>query len=188
MGPLVSQDRVSAGAYLASERAGTTKHELWRGEVFAMAGASYTHNRIVANLLAALRDGLASGSCVALPSDMKVRVPSREAFVHPDASIVCDPPEFFDASRDVLTNPAAVFDVLSESTERFDRGAKFVGYRSIASLCECMFIAQHERRCEHYTRRPDGSWVLQEYAGDGTITLACGGTLALGSLYHDSGA
>lgn len=178
---------VSTQDYLAFERAAETKHELWRGEVFAMAGASFAHNRIVANLLAGLRDALANGACVALPSDMKVHVPSRDGFVYPDASIVCGAPEFFDATADVLTNPSAAFEVLSDSTERFDRGAKFVGYRSISSLRECVLISQHERRVEQYTRSDDGNWVLHEVAGEGGVLLAAGGALELEALYRDSG-
>jgi Uma2 family endonuclease len=178
---------VSPQDYLAIERAAETKHELWRGEVFAMAGASFAHNRIVANLLAELRDALANGPCVALPSDMKLHVPSRDGFVYPDASIVCGSPEFFDATNDVLTNPSAVFEVLSDSTERFDRGAKFVGYRSIPSLRECVLISQHERRVEHYTRSDDGTWVLHEIEGEGRVAPALGGALELAALYRDTG-
>jgi Uma2 family endonuclease len=183
-----AQDRVSPATYLAGERASGVKHELWRGDVFAMAGASYAVSRIVANLVAALRDALAGGPCRALPSDMKVHVPSREAFVYPDASIVCGPPSFYDPAQDVLTNPAAVFEVLSESTERFDRGEKFVGYRSIPSLRECVLVSQHERLVEHYVRSPDGTWVLHEHAGEGAVALACGGRLDLAALYLDTGA
>lgn len=178
---------VSARDYLELERAAEIKHELWRGEVFAMAGASFAHNRIVANLLAGLRDALANGSCVALPSDMKVHVPSRDGFVYPDASVVGGPPEFFDATNDVLTNPSAIFEVLSDSTERFDRGQKFVGYRSIASLRECVLISQHERRVEQYTRSNDGTWVLHEYAGEGSVALVVGGALELEALYRETG-
>ncbi len=184
---MVSSSMVSPQDYLEFERTAATKHELWRGEVFAMAGASFAHNRIVANLLAGLRDALIDGACVALPSDMKVHVPSREGFVYPDASIVCGSPEFFDGTNDVLTNPSAVFEVLSDSTEAFDRGAKFVGYRSIASLRECLLISQHERRIEQYTRLDDGNWVLHEVAGEGRVTLAAGGTLELEALYRNTG-
>ena len=141
------QAGVSPESYLAGERASQGKHELWRGEVFAMAGASYVHNRIV-----------------------------------------CGPPAFYDATQDVLTNPAAVFEVLSESTERFDRGEKFVGYRSIPSLRECVLVSQHERRIEHYVRQPGGTWVLHEHEDEGAVTLACGGTLDLAVLYRDTGA
>lgn len=178
---------LSPADYLAGERAATAKHELWRGEIFAMAGASYVHNRIVANLLATLGQVLAEGPCVPLPSDMKVHVPSRGAFVYPDASIVCGPPEFYDPTQDVLTNPAAVFEVLSDSTERFDRGEKLIGYRSIPSVRELVLISQHERRVEHYTRGSDGTWVLHDYADEATLTLACGGTLTLAGLYRDCG-
>jgi Uma2 family endonuclease len=181
--PATATTHVSAEDYLAAERAADSKHELWRGEVFAMAGASFTHNRLVANLLAELRSSL-PGECVELPSDMKVHVPSRDAFVYPDASVVCGPPSFFDATQDVLRNPSAVFEVLSDSTERFDRGEKFVGYRSVPSLREFVLISQHERRVEHYVRRDDGRWVLHDQADDGAVLLACGGTLTLAGLYR----
>jgi Uma2 family endonuclease len=173
--------------FLEFERAAEVKHELWQGEVFAMARASYAHNRIVANLVAELRDATKGTNCAALPSDMKVHVPSRDGFVYPDASIVCGAPEFFDASKDVLENPTAVFEVLSDSTERFDRGAKFVGYRSIASLRECVLISQHERRVEHYSRRDDGTWILHEYANEGRVPLMAGGALELAALYQETG-
>lgn len=182
------QAQVSPESYLAAERANQGKHELWRGEVFAMAGASYAHNRIVANLVAALRDALQGGPCRALPSDMKVHLPSREAFVYPDAGIVYGPPAFYDATQDVLTNPAAIFEVLSESTERFDRGEKLVGYRSIPSLRECVLVSQHERRIDHYVRQPGGTWVLHEHEDAGAVALACGGTIDLAVLYRDTGA
>jgi len=174
--------------YLASERAASEKHQLWQGEVFAMAGASYVHNRIVANLMVALHLALIERACRALPSDMKVQVPSRHGFVYPDASIVCGPPHFYDAMADVLTNPSSVFEVLSESTERFDRGEKFAGYRSIPSLRECVLISQHEPRVEHYARRDDGTWVLREREGTGSVVLEVGGTLELDSLYADTSA
>ena len=86
----------------------------------------------------------------------------------------------------MLTNPAAVFEVLSDSTERFDRGEKFAGYRSIPSLREFVLISQHERRVEHYARRDDGAWVLQEIAGNGAVALVSGGQLELAGLHADS--
>lgn len=180
--------RTSPADYLAVERAASTKHELWRGEIFTMEGVSYAHNRIVANLVGALGSALSEGPCVPLPSDMKVHIPSREAFVYPDVSIVCGAPQFFDAAQDVLTNPAAVFEVLSESTERFDRGEKSVGYRSVPSLRELVLVSQHERRVEHYTRGSDGTWVLREHAGEGSVALACGGTITLDAIYRATGA
>lgn len=151
-----------------------------------MAGASYVHNRIVANLLGVLRDVLAESSCRALPSDMKIHVPSREGFVYPDASIVCGAPQFYDEAADVLVNPASVFEVLSESTERFDRGEKFFGYRSIPSLRECLLISQQAPHVEHYARRPDGTWVLADQIAGGMVSLAVGGKFLLDRLYEDT--
>ena len=165
------QAQVSPESYLAGERASQAKHELWRGEVFAMAGASYAHNRIVANLVAALRDALQGGPCRALPSDMKVHLPSREAFVYPDASIVCGPPAFYDATQDVLTNPAAVFEVLSESTESYDRGKKFEWYRTVPSITDVLLVSQDRPLVEQYTRQGDGTWVLHELRAGDTLVL-----------------
>lgn len=156
-------------AYLAFERVAQEKHELWDGEVYAMAGASLAHNWIVANLVQHLGSALAGTGCKALPSDMRVPIPAGDRYVYPDVSIVCGKPVIEDA--DVLLNPRTIIEVLSTATEAFDRGQKAVGYRSIASVEELVFVSQHERYVECLTRQADGSWNLRDYRNDAQVPL-----------------
>lgn len=161
---------MGAEEYLAFERAAPGKHELWDGEVFAMSGASLGHNRIVRNLVRHLGNALAGMGCEVLPSDMRVRIGLRNRYVYPDVTIVCGRPQL-EGEADVLRNPNLVVEVLSPSTEAFDRGDKFAGYRSLASVHEVVLVSQDERRVECYTRQLDDSWILRERTGVGAVQL-----------------
>lgn len=161
---------MGAEEYLAFERAAEGKHELWDGEVFAMSGASLSHNRIVRNLIRHLGNALEGMSCEVLPSDMRVRIGLRLRYVYPDVTIVCGRPQL-EGEADVLQNPNLVIEVLSPSTEAFDRGDKFAGYRSLPSVNEVVLVSQDERRVECYTRQLDDSWILRERTGDGAVQL-----------------
>jgi Uma2 family endonuclease len=178
--------RITEAEYLAMERASATKHEYWDGEVFAMAGASFVHNQLVGNLTRVLGNLVLDGPCVVLPSDMKVRVPLRKGgFVYPDVSIVCGPPEFIDDATDIISNPQVIVEVLSDSTERFDRGKKFGGYRSLPSLSDYLLVAQDQARVEHYTRGADGTWVLREVGPGTRLRLtALPGEIAIDDIYR----
>ena len=156
-------------AYLAFDRASEHKHELWDGEVYAMAGASLAHNQIVRNLLRHLGNALEGSPCQPLPSDMRVRV-SRQRYLYPDVTIVRGPPKL-DGESDILLNPNAILEVLSSSTAAFDRGDKFAAYREIIGLAEVVFVSQDQRRVETYTRQVDDSWLLRESRDDGAISL-----------------
>ena len=159
-----------AEEYLAFERTAEGKHELWDGEVFAMSGASLDHNRIVRNLVRYLGNALEGMGCEVLPSDMRVRLGDRDRYVYPDVTIVCGPPRL-EGQDDVLVNPNLVVEVLSPSTEAFDRGEKFVGYRSLPSIREVVLVSQDARRIECYTRQLDDSWVLREHGGNASLPL-----------------
>jgi Uma2 family endonuclease len=175
---------MSAAQYLAMERAAATKHELWRGEVFAMAGASLAHNLIVINLAWALRNLLVDRPCIAMSSDMKVHVPSSGGYVYPDLSVVCGEPEFIDDATDVITNPRLIVEILSDSTERFDRGDKFAGYRSLPSVTDYLLVAQTRARIEHYERQADGNWLLREFGPGGRLWLrSVEGELGVDDVY-----
>lgn len=156
--------------YLAIERASTTKHELFQGQLVAMAGASLEHNIIVGNVVGELRAALREGPCVALPSDMKVLVQARGHYHYPDATVVGGEVEFADDERDAVLNPTVVVEVLSESTERRDRGPKFHDYRSIPSCTDYLMCSTTEPRVEHYTREGDG-WRLREYGLGDVVPL-----------------
>lgn len=158
-----AQAYVSEEEYLALERAASTKHELWNGELFAMTGGTLAHAMLSANAIAALSMGLRERGCKVLSADAKVHVPLSRGYVYPDVSVVRGAVETPEGSDDVLCNPLLVVEVLSESTERFDRGEKFAGYRSIPSLVDYVLVTQDARQVEVYTRQADGSWLLRAY-------------------------
>jgi len=150
--------------YLATEReCSDEKHEYVAGEVFAMAGASYNHNLITANLVRRLGNQLDGRPCTVLTSDMRVRVATADACAYPDIVVLCDQPVFHDSRRDVLTNATLVAEVLSPSTEGYDRGGKFAIYRGLPSLRQYVLIAQDRPAIDVFTRQPDGRWVLDAY-------------------------
>ena len=148
--------------YLAFERQAETKHEDVGGEVFAMAGASERHNLIVAHLVSELDVQMRGRPCRVYPSDLRVAASPDGPFYYPDVVAVCEQPRFLDTERDTLLNPAVLIEVLSPSTEAFDRGLKFAHYRAIDSLQEVVFVAQDAVRVEHFMRRPGGQWLLSD--------------------------
>ena len=161
---------LTGAEYLALERSSPTKHELFQGQLVAMAGASLEHNVIVANIVAELRTALRDRPCVALPSDMKVLVRASGHYYYPDASVVCGTAEFADDERDAIVNPTVVVEVLSDSTERRDRGDKFHDYRSIPSCTDYLMCSSTEPFIEHYARDADG-WRLREYGPGALLPL-----------------
>ncbi|MBX3441852.1 MAG: Uma2 family endonuclease [Planctomyces sp.] len=156
--------RTTLDEYLAAERASDIRHEYYAGVVTAMAGASFRHNLITGNIVGECRRELGDRRCFVLPSDMRVRTRST-LFAYPDVVIVCGTPEFEGDREDTLLNPTVVIEVLSESTEAYDRGDKFAHYRSIASLTEYVLVAQDRMRVEHFVRQPDGRWLFSESSG-----------------------
>ncbi len=150
--------------YLAAERECIDeKHEYVAGQVFAMTGASYNHNVISANLARKLGNQLESRPCVALSSDMRLRIEIADVCTYPDVVVLCDEPAFHDRRRDVLTDATLVAEILSPSTEGYDRGGKFAIYRRLPGLCQYVLIAQDRHAVDCFTRQPDGRWVLDAY-------------------------
>ena len=157
--------RITPAEYLAAERAAETKSEYYAGQVVAMTGASLAHNRIVANLIKVLARQLEGTPCEVLPSDMRLHVVASGLYTYPDVTIVCGEPKLEDEHRDTLLNPAVVIEVLSPSTERYDRGRKAEHYRQIPSLQEYLIVAQDAARIERYHRRGEREWTLTEAIG-----------------------
>ncbi|HYN78654.1 MAG TPA: Uma2 family endonuclease [Lamprocystis sp. (in: g-proteobacteria)] len=148
--------------YLAVEReSGDAKHEYVVGQVFAMAGASYNHNLICTNLIRRLGNQLEAGPCTVLGSDLRLRIQAADSCAYPDLVVLCDKPAFHDQRHDVLTNATLVAEVLSPSTEGYDRGGKFAIYRALSSLRQYVLIAQDRLAVDVFTRQPDGRWVLE---------------------------
>jgi Uma2 family endonuclease len=176
--------KMSPAEYLALERSSRDKHEYCDGEVFAMAGASREHNLIVANVVGELRAALRHRPCEVYPSDMRLKVPAAGTYSYPDASALCGSAEFEDAEVDTLLNPAVIVEVLSESTEDYDRGTKFKNYRSIPSFREYVVVSQTEVLVEHHVRQADGSWLMREHrAGERFELSALACDLAVDELY-----
>ncbi|MEZ6035604.1 MAG: Uma2 family endonuclease [Planctomycetaceae bacterium] len=153
---------LSPAQYLAQERRAEFKSQYFRGEVFAMAGASREHNLIVGNLVREIGNALKDRPCEVYPSDMRVKVAATGLYTYPDATVVCGDPVFEDDHFDTLINPTVVFEVLSESTESWDRGGKFRQYRDIPALQEYAMVTQDRPGVERYIRQQDGGWLLQE--------------------------
>ena len=152
--------------YLEIERQNEFKSEYWQGDMFAMAGASEAHNLIVVNAVRELSLQLKGKPCRVYPSDMRVRIPRTPSYKYPDAIVVCGKPEFEDDKRDILLNPIVIVEVLSPSTELYDRGAKFREYRTIDSLQEYVLISQDKALIERYARQEQTRfWTLSECAG-----------------------
>lgn len=172
--------------YLDYERASETKHEYYDGEIFAMSGASRGHNLISGNLMVAFKTQLRGKGCEVYPADMRVKIPETGLFTYPDLSVMCGEAQFADDTFDTLLNPVVIVEILSPSTESYDRGKKFQHYREIPSLREYVLVAQDSPRIEYYHRRDDGGWEFTDAAGlDATLTLASVGvTLALAEVYE----
>jgi len=144
--------------YLVQERAAEYKHEFYKGRVTAMAGASLAHNEILANLIGEMGNILKGKPCRILPSDMRVTIPSGDAYMYPDALIVCGKPELMDDRFDTLMNPVVIFEILSPSTADHDRVKKFHFYRQIPSFKEYVLIDSTQVFVEVSHRQADGSW------------------------------
>ncbi len=151
--------------YLAFERSSEFKSEYLNGQIYAMAGGSPEHSAITVNVTVELGLQLRTKPCQALSSDMKVRTTPTGLFAYPDLSIVCGEPQFHDQVRDVLINPTVIIEVLSPSTEAYDRGKKFFQYRHIESLADYILIEQDEARIDHYVRQVDNRWLLSTASG-----------------------
>ena len=171
--------------YLAAERLSETKSEYIDGVVYPMTGAKLNHIQIVSNLTVELGTQLRARPCRVLPSQLKVRLQESRKFFYPDVTVVCDAPQFHDERTDIILNPVLVIEVLSKSTEAFDRGAKFEAYQTLESLEEYLLVAQDSPRIEQYVKNGDGSWKYTAAAGlESTLTLPsieC--TLSLSAVY-----
>lgn len=172
--------------YLDIERKAEYKSEYYRGEMFAMAGASLAHNTLVANLIGEFHGKLRAGPCRVLPSDMRVRVTSTGLYTYPDVVVVCGEPRVLDNQMDTLLNPSVLVEVLSPSTEDYDRGRKFEQYQSIESLREYLMLASDRVHADLYTRQPDGCWLLTSATRleDSLDLQSVGCSLALAGLYE----
>lgn len=172
--------------YLAFERASDTKHEYFDGEIYDMAGASDSHERIFGSTYASLYAQTRKRDCLVYGGNMRVRV-SDKLYSYPDITVVCGKPTFTEMQHlDTLTNPAVIIEILSSSTSAFDRGEKLHRYIAIPAAKVCLLIEQDKVHVDVYIRQPDGRWLIDAAEGlDSVIQLeAIGCTLALADIYE----
>ena len=146
--------------YLEIERKAEFKSEYYAGEMFAMAGARMPHITIAANALALFHNQFRGRNCRVLGSDMRVKVSQTGLYTYPDIVAVCGEPQLEDSGLDTLLNPVLIVEVLSPSTEAYDRGRKFEHYRTIASFMQYVLIATDRISVDVYTRDREGRWIL----------------------------
>ncbi|MCI5145243.1 MAG: Uma2 family endonuclease [Candidatus Electrothrix sp. AR3] len=180
------QHQISPEEYLTGERESDMRHEYFAGEVFAMAGASREHNQISTNIVRLLGNQLLEKPCSVFASDMKVKVKKKKKYSYPDIVVVCEKEEYEDEHNDVLLNPVVLIEILSDSTEAYDRGDKFSHYQDIPSFTEYILVSQYTFKMERFTRQPNNSWVYTIYQGEKDIlsieTIDC--ELPLAEVYR----
>lgn len=176
---------LSPEEYLTLERQAEYKSEYFNGVVYAMSGASERHNLITLNTAADLLFQLRGRPCRVYSNDMKVRLPDSRKFFYPDVIVVCGQPQFHDERTDILLNPILIIEVLSGSTEAFDRGGKFQAYQRLESLQEYILISQDKPMVEQYVRQSEATWKYTAAIGLESIlslpSIEC--TLNLSAVY-----
>jgi Uma2 family endonuclease len=157
--------RLTSQEYLVSERDSEQKHEFYRGEMFAMGGASFAHNQITTNIGTLVNTLLRNRDCAVTLNDLRVKITATGLYTYPDVVVTCESPKFEDEESDTLLNPQVIMEVLSKSTESYDRGKKFEHYRQIESLREYVLVAQDRPQIERFSRQADRHWLLDEASG-----------------------
>ena len=176
----------TAKEYLLLERGAVVRHEYLNGEIFEMAGANRRHNRISTNITRVIGNQILDRECSVYGSDMRIRIPATQTYTYPDVVALCGPEEFEDETEDNLLNPALIVEVLSKSTEAYDRGAKFEHYQTIESLREYVLITQEPFRVEQFVRKNTNSWTYFEFRfADDVVKLnSIDCELSLRDIYH----
>jgi Uma2 family endonuclease len=185
MSVVESHERLSEAAFLQFERRAEVKSEFFDGEMFAMAGGTRTHSLIATNLTRELGNRLKGRPCVTFNADLRVKVEATGLLTYPDVSVACGPQRFLDTEEDTLLNPILIGEVLSGSTEAYDRGKKFAHYRLMPSLRHFLLVSQKEPRIELFSHAGGDEWRLREAAGlDATLNLpALEITIALSEVF-----
>lgn len=177
---------ISQEEYLHQEETATERHEYFKGEIFLMAGGTHNHEMICGNMFAALHQYVRGRGCTAYGSNMKIQVKANGLFTYPDAMLICGKIEFAPERKDIVTNPLLIVEVLSDSTQSYDRGDKFALYRAIPSFAHYLLIHQHQPLVEYHLKTAHG-WLLTESRGiDTSLTLSdLEFTLPFAELYAD---
>jgi Uma2 family endonuclease len=177
---------MSFADYVAAEAKSEIKHEWLNGEVRAMSGGTPEHSALAMALGRQLGNALEGRPCRVFSSDLRIRVLETGLSTYPDLSVVCGKLEVDAEDANSVVNPVLLVEVLSDTTEGYDRGEKFAHYRRIASLQELVLVSQHEPRIEVYTRTDDGAWKLREWRSGGRVELtSLAVSLAVDDVYRD---
>ena len=163
--PALPKSKLTVAEYLAIERKADFKSEFFDGQIYAMAGANRHHNIVNENLSTEIGGLLKGTHCRTLSRDQRVQIGRTGLYCYPDLIIVCGPPEYAQEDPDTLVNPRVIVEVLSDSTELYDRTTKFRHYQQLPSVMEYVMVSQHEPMCERFTRSADGSWALVAFVG-----------------------
>lgn len=174
--------QMSAGEYLAWEREQVERHEFCRGEVFAMSGGSFRHSALAVSVSSALHVAARARGCTVHSSDRRVVLRPGEHYVYPDITVVCGTHELGDGASDVLANPTVVVEILSPSTEAYDRGDKWAAYRQLSSLREYVLVSQ-ARPCIEVFRREESYWVYDVVETGERVSIADGLLLDVDTIY-----
>jgi Uma2 family endonuclease len=150
--------------YLQIDRAAPEKSEFHDGQMFAMAGGSLNHS-LLASRIGALLDRQMQAGCRTFNSDLRIKVAATGLYTYPDCGVFCGEPQFAGDQKDMILNPLLIVEVLSPSTEGYDRGKKFESYRTIPTFREYLVVHQDRHHVEHYSRQDDGSWLLRDHVG-----------------------
>ncbi len=164
--------------YLKMEAAADYKSEYYNGEIFAMSGGSLNHSKICFNLNRRVGEAIDNKDCHGFESNMKLAIAKVNSYVYPDLMVVCGDVELAENTSDVITNPVLIIEVLSPSTESFDRGLKFEYYRTIPSLKEYVIISQDKPKTESFFKQTDTIWQY-------TVTEGLNKTLVFQSLDYE---
>ncbi len=173
--------------YLRQERQGEFRSEYVSGQIYAMSGGTGAHSALIAAFASELRFLLGERRCTVTVADLRLHVGPQLAYVYPDVMVTCDGLQYADGHQDMIENPTVVLEVLSASTERYDRTGKFALYRKVTTLREYVLVSQNEKRVEWYTRNEQGNWEYREAVGDdGVCHLALiGVAVELRALYRN---
>lgn len=180
--------RYTLEEYFELERKSEERFEYWNGEVSPMSGVSEEHAEVETNMITVLKNRLRGRVCRVFPANMRIKVPSNPPYRYADLSALWGEARFEEIGGvDSLINPALIVEILSDSTEAYDRGDKFTHYKSIAAFGEYLLVAQHRPHVTQLVRRPDGSWVYNEFndLSDSVSLSSLGCELSLNEIYQN---
>lgn len=186
MSPAAKRTWISYAEYLALEASSSERWAWYDGEVWAMAGGTPTHSEISTNVTVQLGVLLRGRPCRPYNADLRVRVEATGLAFHPDVTVICGPRTLHPEDADAVTNPTVLVEVLSRSTEAYDRREKAHHYRLVPTLRDYLYLSQAEPRVEHYHRNDDGTWTLRDLrSGDAVDLVSLGVSLAVDDVYAE---